>query len=103
MPLIDSDTFIVNTATRTGTNQAPTNIEITGEWKDAAGNSKGVFTSSWSTWEDLKGFLEAQDFDDVLRAVLGQVCNQTTGAFRPAQFNALPGSTNTINVRVTRV
>ena len=103
MPLIDSDTFVVRKATRGGTNQAPTDIEIEGEWIDAAGNSKGVFTSSWSTWEDFKSFMEGQDYDDVLRAVMGQICRRDDGTFRPAQFNALPGSTNTINVRVTRV
>jgi hypothetical protein len=103
MPIIDSDTFIVLSATRSGTNQAPTNIEIAGEWRNAAGESLGVFTSSWSNLDELRKFQEAQDFDDVLRAVMGQCINRTDGSFRPAQFNALAGSTNTINVRVTRV
>jgi len=102
MPIIDSDSVIISTATRSGTNQAPTNIELNMEWRDSAGVSKGVFTASWSTWEELKAFLEGQDFDDVLRAVMTQVCNRTDGSFRPGVFNALAGSTNTINVRVTR-
>lgn len=103
MPLIDSDTVIVRRATRTGTNQAPTNIEVEIEWKDSAGVSKGVFTTSWATFQELKDFMDGQGFDDVLRAVMGQCLRRDDGAFRPAQFNALSGTTNTVNVRVTRV
>lgn len=103
MPIIDSDTVIVRRATRSGTNQAPTNIEVEIEWKDSAGVSKGVFSTSWMDLAELRSFLDGQGFDDVLRAVMGQCIQRADGTFRPAQFNALAGSTNTINVRVTRL
>ena len=103
MPLIDSDTAVMKSATRQGTNQAPTNMEVTIEWKDVNGVSKGVFTVSWSNLAELQEFCAAQDFSDVVRAVMGQCLQRADGTFRRAQFDALTGKTFQINQRVTQV
>lgn len=99
MPIVDNDQVIVRRATRNGA----TNIEIEIEWKKADGTSLGVYSVSWRDTDEFRVFLEGQEFDDVIRAVMLQCLNQTTGALRPTVFDALAGKTFQVQTKVQQV
>jgi len=100
MPQVDTDTVRVIRTSR----QNQTNLEIEYEWIDGVtGQSKGSFTSSFSTAAEFTSFMDQQDQEDVLRAVMGQCVRRDTGAFRQAQFDGLAGHTYQINTRVQQI
>jgi radical SAM superfamily enzyme YgiQ (UPF0313 family) len=99
MPITDTDQVLVRRVSR----QQRTNIEIEIEWFDSAGNSRGTFGISWTNEEDLRKFLEGQDFDDVVRALMVAVLNRTTGGLRLVEFDALPGKRFEIQQRTREV
>lgn len=103
MPIVDQDTVLIRRATRTGTPQNPTKLEVEMTWTDSAGVVQGTFSSSWADLEALKEFLGSQGYDDVLRAVMVQCIQKSDGSFRPAVFHGLSGKTFQINVRTTQV
>lgn len=88
MPITDNDLVRVNKASRSGA----TNISLEITWRDGVTNEdKGTFGISWANTDEFKAFLEAQTFEEMMRAVLLQVYNRDTGALRPTVFDALPG------------
>lgn len=98
MPAVDTDRVTIITKSREGS----TNIHVEVDWFDAAGAPKGRFSKSWGTVEELMKFLENQNDDDVIRALLLQCINRQTGALRPAVFDGLTG-TYEIRQRVASV
>ncbi len=103
MARTDTDIAVIRRVSRQGTNQAPTNIEVEMEWKDAAGVSKGVSTVSFMDLAELRGFLDMQDISDVQRAVLNQTIDKNDGSFRRVNFDAMAGKTFQINQRVVQI
>ena len=100
MPIADNDLLLVNRATRSGS----TNIEVNMTWTDGAtGENKGTHSIQWTTADDLKRFLEEQSFDDLARSLMLQCLNRTTGALRSAVFDAMPGKTFRVMIRVQEV
>lgn len=100
MPITDNDIVSVRKATRTGA----TNIKVEVQWTDGVtGEDKGVYSVSWADQNELKAFLEAQTFEEMMRAVLLQIYNRDTGALRGGVFDALPGKTFRVQQRVQQV
>lgn len=96
MPMVDSDQIVVQRVSRS----ANRDLSVMMQWKQADGTVLGTFNPSWASFDELKAFVEQQDFDDLLRAFMLQVINRTTGGFRQAVFDGLAGKTFEINVRV---
>ena len=90
MPITDNDLIAVNRATRSGSN----NIEINVTWTDGAtAENKGTFTIQWADTAEFRAWLEDQSSQDLMRSVMLQCLNRTTGELRPAVFDALPNKT----------
>ena len=112
MPQVDSDIVAVITVSRQGTDEAPTDMQVNLTWFDGITNeNKGTFTTSWRYYEpvfpndpdSLKGFLDGQTYEDILRALMQQCVNRNTGAFKHAAFDAMSGNSYEINIRVKKV
>ena len=100
MPIADNDLLLINRATRSGS----TNIEVNMTWTDGTtGENKGTYSVQWATADELKAFLEQQSFDDLARSLMLQCLNRTTGALRPTVFDAMPGKTFRVMIRVQEV
>lgn len=100
MPIMDNDLVLVNRATRSGSD----NIEVNVTWTDGTtGEYKGAFTVQWPNAEEFKTWLEDQNYNDLMRAVLLQCFNRSTGALRATVFDALPGKTFRVQQRVQQV
>lgn len=100
MPITDNDLVTVRKATRNGA----TNIQVEVQWTDGVtGEDKGVYGMSWADSAEVKAFLESQTFEEMMRAVLLQCYNRTTGALRGGVFDALPGKQFRVQQRVQQV
>lgn len=100
MPITDNDLVAVVNTARDGA----TNIRVEVDWTDGqTGEVRGRFGVSFADADELRTFLDGQTFDDVVRAVLLQCINRTTGALRPTVFDGLKGKTFRVSQRVTQV
>jgi hypothetical protein len=100
MPITDNDLLQVVETHRNGS----TNIGLTVKWTDGfTGEDRGSFTVDWPDVEFVKTFLADQNFNDVLRYLLLQCLNRTTGALRASVFDAMPGKSFRVLAKVQEV
>ena len=100
MHITDNDIVAVRSATRNGA----TNIRVEVQWTDGVTNEdKGVYSISFADADEFKAFLEMQTFEEMMRAVLLQVYNRSTGALRGGVFDALPGKSFRVQQRVQQI
>jgi hypothetical protein len=97
--IVDSDRVTVVSVSR----KNQTNIEVSFDWRDSAGNLLGRFGASWPDVPALKSFLEEQGFDDVLRAFMGLMYNAANESLRGPAFDASVGKTYEVRTRVVEL
>jgi hypothetical protein len=99
MPFVDNDLVTVRSASR-----GAGKIELLIQWTDGqTGEDKGSHGVSFNNKDELIEFLNGQTFEDIVRAVLGQVINRIDGSLRPTVFDGLAGKTFRIQQRVQQV